>query len=444
MAGNLPKSKTPYVKTFKCPQCAGVIIIRGGAQSLVAVCSACKSVVDVSHPYLKIIQKAQLKTTAEPLISLGSRGKLHGVIWEVIGYMRRMDVGSHYAWEEYLLFNPFQGYRWLTQADGHWNYVVMSKDKPIADVKVQNDIHYLGRKYKLFHKGNARVTDVLGEFYWRVKVGDTVEVADFIYPPEILSFEESKEDSEQSWSIAEYIEPEALQEAFKPERKLPVRKGIAPNQPSHNKEHFKPIMTLWSIFIIALILVQFIHIKSSSRQTAFQETFHYEYGVLENGIKKSVVTAPFELKNGLTNITVDLSAPVSNTWLSIGGDLVNEKTGETYSFNNTVEQYSGVDGGEYWMDGSNQMTELLSSIPEGTYHLDFQASGAGPGETSRYVQLTPAMDYSLSIRRGIPIWSNFLWALALLSILPLWVWWRSHLFEVNRWSKSDYSPYSSE
>jgi len=440
MAGDLPQPKTPYVKTFECPGCAGVITIRGGDSTLVAVCSSCQSIVDVSHPYLKIIQEVKKKTIFEPVIPLGARCILHGVKWEVIGYMCRVDVGSDYDWKEYLLFNPYQGYRWLTQAEGHWSYVVMTKDRPAGDAKFQDSIHYLGRKYRLFHRGNARVLYVLGEFYWRVKVGDTVEVADFICPPQVLSYEESTEDSEQSWSISEYIDPEVIRDAFKLEGNLPRKSGVAPNQPAYHGDSFKPIMSLWVLFSIVLILLQFTHTAVSSKTTAFHESFNYE----PYGIQKSIVTEPFELGQGLTDITVELYAPVSNTWLSINGELVEEKSGKAYSFDNLVEQYSGVDGGEYWSEGGDRRTILLSSIPEGIYHLDFQASAAGQAEISRYVKQAPYIDYMVTIERGVPIWSNFWWAIVLLSILPLWLWWRSHSFEVNRWSTSDYSPYESE
>ena len=44
----------------------------------------------------------------QPLIPLGSRGKIRGVVYEVIGFQRRtiQVEGISYSWHEYVLFNP--------------------------------------------------------------------------------------------------------------------------------------------------------------------------------------------------------------------------------------------------------------------------------------------------------------------------------------------------
>ena len=31
--------------------------------------------------------------------------------------------GVRYYWQEYLLYNPAVGFRWLVESDGHWSYV---------------------------------------------------------------------------------------------------------------------------------------------------------------------------------------------------------------------------------------------------------------------------------------------------------------------------------
>ena len=28
--------------------------------------------------------------------------------------------GVIYSWDEYLLWNPYKGYRWLVESNGHW------------------------------------------------------------------------------------------------------------------------------------------------------------------------------------------------------------------------------------------------------------------------------------------------------------------------------------
>ncbi len=67
-----------------------------------------------------------------PKIPLGSRGPLHGHEFEVIGFARRyIDVdGEEYGWNEYVLFNRAQGFRYLSEYEGHWNDIRTVRGMP--------------------------------------------------------------------------------------------------------------------------------------------------------------------------------------------------------------------------------------------------------------------------------------------------------------------------
>jgi hypothetical protein len=54
---------------------------------------------------------------------------------------------------------------------------------------------------------------------------------------------------------------------------------------------------------------------------------------------------------------------------------------------------------------------------------------------------TNSQGVTVSIKRDVVTWSNFLWAILLLSVYPIFVLWRGRSFEVSRWSTSDFSPY---
>ena len=116
-------STVPKVRTLSCPNCGGTIELRGYAQSINAVCIQCLTVLDTSSPEVRIIQHARAAERITPLIPLGTRGKFQGVEYEIIGFQVRTIYfdGDEYSWEEYLLLNPYHGYRYLTQYRGHWN-----------------------------------------------------------------------------------------------------------------------------------------------------------------------------------------------------------------------------------------------------------------------------------------------------------------------------------
>src|SRR5688500_12221929 len=101
-------------KVFNCPTCGAGLLVRAQGQTLVVVCRSCGSTIDVTDENYRILSTVKAKTTLEPLIPLGTRGKCRGHTWEAIGFMQRCDSSGIYCWREYLLFNPYQGFRWLT------------------------------------------------------------------------------------------------------------------------------------------------------------------------------------------------------------------------------------------------------------------------------------------------------------------------------------------
>src|SRR5687767_1398263 len=109
MAGEIQR-KNPVAgarppKVFNCPACGGSVAIRAQGHTVSVACRSCGSVIDATNENHSLISKAHRHLKTEPLIPLGQRGKLHGSLWEVIGYMQRSDGSGVYHWDEYLLFN---------------------------------------------------------------------------------------------------------------------------------------------------------------------------------------------------------------------------------------------------------------------------------------------------------------------------------------------------
>ena len=150
-----------------------------------AVCGSCGALIDTATPEVQLIEaatKAQQKLA--PLLPFGQRGKLFGTDYEVIGFVARADKWSQ--WSEYLLFNPWRGFRWLVSYRGHWSFVTRLPSMPDQSGK---RISADGRTYKLYAEEEAKVSGVLGEFYWKVRRDENAMVSDYIAPPNILSRE---------------------------------------------------------------------------------------------------------------------------------------------------------------------------------------------------------------------------------------------------------------
>ena len=107
----------------QCPHCAAPLSVHSGAIESVA-CDSCGSIIGFENENVRLLASAAQAMRVVPWLPLGSKGKLHDIEWEAIGFLRRstQSGGVDYAWSEYLLFNAEQGFAWLTEYEGHWYY----------------------------------------------------------------------------------------------------------------------------------------------------------------------------------------------------------------------------------------------------------------------------------------------------------------------------------
>ena len=186
------------------------------------------------------------------MLTIGARGRLEGVEYEVIGFLQRADSES--AWSEYLLFNPWHGFEWLVTFNGHWTFVHRCPEIPdLSDARIS----YAGRQFSLYAKDEAKVTGVLGEFYWKVRRGDRALVTDYIDPPAALSKESYPDLQEFTWSLAEYIDPAVVAAAFNI-KGLPKPAGIYLNQPNPYVVRWQGVRILALVFLVVFTVIQLL------------------------------------------------------------------------------------------------------------------------------------------------------------------------------------------
>lgn len=412
------------VKALSCPSCGGAVSVKYSETSLSCVCPNCLAVLSMENESVKILTKHQ-KQLSKPLIALGGRHKFRGHDWEVIGYMLRSDRSEVYKWSEYLLFNPYVGYRFLVCMDGHWSYVVKTKSAPKVNTATRTAT-YLNKNYKLFHKGEVRTLFVLGEFYWRVHAGEAVTATDYIRPPEMLSLE--KDADEEIWSLGEYVPKGDVEKAFKLNGIMPWDMGVAPHQPSPHSES-KKISNYLAYLLMFLLCAQAVFILGVKRTEIFSEAYDV---TLPQGYK--LQTPSFTIDDKMGYVESELRATVSNDWFEADVEVVNEDaedSEESYQYDQGVEYYHGSDYDGSWSEGSQESDRRIAKLPPGRYHLNI-TTNAGTNQLKRF---------SLKISQGNLSWGNFVFALLLVILYPVYYFYRSSNFEKERWLASDHSPY---
>jgi len=431
-----------------CPSCGAVVDLRAAGQSMSAVCGACGAVIDTATPELKLIQEADAAVRKlSPEIPIGQRGKLFDVEYEVIGFVARADQYS--KWAEYLLFNPWKGFRWLVTFNGHWSFI----DRlPALPAERGTIVELGGHTYQLFAKGKATVTGVLGEFYWKVQRGEQTEVADYIAPPLILSKESYPGLNEVAWSAGQYVEPKVIGEAFAL-KDLQRPKGIYLNQPNKFAARWKEVRMLFLLAVCALCLVQCASCVQRREVNALESSFVFDRtqptpppqpgrrpfaaagaAVAGSGVasdtQKMLVTPRFTLNGGPQRVVIEATAPVSNSWLGLDIDLVNAKTNASFPAPLEISAYSGYDSEGSWSEGSQHKEVALAGVPAGEYFLTIEPS-ADPK-----VQKLP---FTVRVKTGGVFNSNFILMLGLVLLYPAILLWRKSTFEKARWADSDYS-----
>ena len=419
----------PQVKGLNCPNCGAAIQLRTGELAQTVACSSCAAVLDAKDPNLRVLQQFQGKIRTQPVIPLGTRGKLKGDPYDVIGFQRRkINVDDiDYYWSEYLLWNPYKGFRYLTEYDGHWNDIVVTKRVPQEKGGMQPTIEYLGETFKHFQTATAETTFVLGEFPWEVRLGDTAMTRDFVSPPHVLS--EETTDNETTWSLGTYVSPQYVWEAFQLPGKPAAARGVYANQPDPNAGRAGEMGRLFLVFaalVIALLVVRQI---TARRDMVFKQQYVVS---ARNADSTAFVTPLFTLAGRTSNVRLTIDTNLSNNWAYFNLALINEQTGTAYDFGREVSYYYGHDSDGSWTEGSTVDRSTIPSVPSGHYYLRVQPELGTDNSTP--------LVFGLMVQRDVPSVTFFVAVLALLAIPPLLALLRQGAFEQMRWRESDHAP----
>ncbi|MBI4861806.1 MAG: DUF4178 domain-containing protein [Candidatus Riflebacteria bacterium] len=445
------KAPPVQVKSVKCTKCAAPLEIRAPQSIQTVACGSCGAVLDAKHPDLTILSQYASRIKYKPLIPLGTKGRLKGEQFMCIGFLRRRTTveGVNYDWSEYLLYNPYKGFRWLTEYQGHWTSVKAAHVTPkLVPSSLsggagapQGDYEVLGNVYKHFQSVVAQVIFVVGEFYWEVKVGERAECSDYVSPPNILSRESSE--NEITWSIGDYTTGKDVWEAFSLPGEPPAVTGVAAAQPSPHAETLATMGRDFWTFAAILVVLQILFAFTSADKKVFSQGLHFSKSSKAAPVAsmpstdgttattevdtRSKVSDYFDIDGRTCNVVIKTAAAIDNHWMFNQYALINEKTQTAYNCERELEYYHGRDSDGPWSEGSKTDEVTIPGVPAGRYFV-YVYPDSDQDE----------VDFSLVVYRDVLQWWPLFLGLFFLAIPPLWVKYRQWSFEVERWKESDH------
>jgi hypothetical protein len=416
------------VSGLNCPNCGGPLAVRAAGLTLNVVCPKCHSILDARDPNFQVLEKFRVKQEIQPKIPLGSRGKINGDDYEVIGFEVRTTDDDELpdSWDEYLIFNRHKGFRYLTEYRGHWNFV---KTIPMVPEKMRIGkklgAKLSGQRYTQFDAGLATTTYVLGEFPWRVHVGEKVGFTDYIAVPRMLSNEINP--AESVWSLGDYKAGAEIWQAFQLQGTPPPAEGVFANQPSPYQGRAGSMWQTSMLLLSAVIVLAILFYSFADQRTLIE----HQYGFSAQApAEASFVTEPFEVKGHPANVEVSIYTDLYNNWAYFNLALINEATGQGYDFGREVSYYTGRDSDGTWSEGNPRDHAIIPEVQPGRYYLRVEPE---------MPKNAASMIYTLEIKRAVPSAAFFWIATALLLIPPVWATWRAAAFETRRWAQSDYA-----
>ena len=438
---------TTAAQSLNCPNCGGGLEFVTGRQAASVHCQFCGSAIDTSSEPFSVYQvEASRNLPIGNLLKLGDKGTFDGHEFTVIAIMEREATKWSFTFVEYLLYHPLAGYRWLVEADGHYTWMRSLPYEPHAErgrhsCLVENE--WLG----LIDSGPVVVRRVVGELYWRVRVGDRVKAHDYAAAPYAATLEWSKD--EHTWSFGEYVEGHIIANAFgRPRPRKP--RTVAPNQPNPYSDDLRHTSVRWVAAVIAILLIAFVLHIVSDNTVVGAKSVRLELPTVEAmknlrstknaaGLawrdKNTLFLGPLDIPSGPTSLELELDVKQPKwtfAWLSFTCSLYDPQRSESRDFVTDALDLSAYD------DELRSTKTLLPRVKTGSYYVRLEPY-LHPGSINDYQRWyrdmsknNEVLQYKVTIRRDVPVHYWLVASFVFVTLPLIWFFLKRQGFERQR------------
>ena len=426
----------PAVKKINCETCKTENLIKTFPYAQSFSCVYCKSRHSLKDGMNFKSGKDRNKTDVGTNITLGTTGVIKGILYEVIGYTLKEERKVYRSqWKEYTLYNPEEGFAFLSEFDGHWIYIKERCDSPVLPKDRIETFVYDHEPFQIFNDYSFDIVNSVGEFPYDIFNDDDKKVKEFISPPEVWIQEKCSREG-ITWFWGQHIGGKDLEEGFKAHVILPYKTGVGAVEPKGFVSPIK-IAIIAFVSVVALIFAHVLSIAGQQNRVLLDSNFD-----LSDTTSLSYISERFVLDENSSNFQIELFAPVDNSWFELTATLVNAQNGTEYTIQKGVEYYHGFTDGENWAEGDRSETAYMSQIPSGTYYLQIN----GTREKRFFEDSGPGPDFSFNVNVIYDTANHKNMVVCLIALL-IWPFAHYQLVQYNekrRWSNSPYSPYINE
>jgi ribosomal protein S27E len=422
------RKRPPYKpKEIRCPGCGAALTIKTERSEMV-VCEYCASQLGVSATEQKVLGKGPGQKEYFPL-NLGDSFQYRGARFEIISRMAFIeDNDPTDKTRQYLLYNPRRGPLWLDEYQGQYSISNDTHVMPKTDVfaKKRGDIleTHDERKWITEGVGIYQLAYVDGALPWVAKTGDNILYAEFSEKSGSgMQYEVQKIGGEIEYGTGKALPLEVVRRATK---KPDLGKETVSRTFVDAAKTRKFYISLMLFACVALVINGLLSLYSlTCGRVVLNQTFK---GAQLSG---EVYSDPFEVAkaDNIIKISVTASPRLSNAWMAMDIALLESEDKVIHVYDNDIQYYHGVEGGESWSEGGQSKTAYIKIPRAGIYQLLLHAVSA-IGNTPRATRSL----YGASIRvKDGALMPHFFISAAILSALILIV---SVVF-YSKWKTAD-------
>jgi len=197
------------VKSIKCKSCHAPLnpLLKSRVLSIIT-CDYCGQQHDIKKDFKKL-HHFKNKFHQYSSIALGTKGKIKGIEFTIVGYVvyadrNAKDLDEDEFWIEYQIYSKTHGFAFLSYEEGEYSFYhrvreISSPPLSIFDTKKRDMVEFREEQFKVSELYSAYIVAVVGSLTWYAKVGEKSNCIDakvVSNPNILLSYERSQKEEE--------------------------------------------------------------------------------------------------------------------------------------------------------------------------------------------------------------------------------------------------------